>query len=69
MTTALLEAPVRLFGDAPGRREGHATLGELLDATWTDLQSGTATDCPACHARMVPHGTAGQCTGCGARLT
>jgi hypothetical protein len=72
MTTALLESPMSLFGEArrlrPAGGRG-STLEELLESTLRSAQAGGAAECPVCHARMHAEGGAARCSGCGSTLT
>jgi tRNA(Ile2) C34 agmatinyltransferase TiaS len=72
MTTALLESPLSLFGEA--RQAGPAggrgiTLEELLERTLRSAQAGGVAECPVCHAAMHSEGNAARCSGCGSTLS
>jgi hypothetical protein len=72
MTTALLESPLSLFGDARRLRpaEGRGiTLEELLGSTLRSAQAGGTAQCPVCHARMHAEEGAARCSGCGSTLS
>jgi hypothetical protein len=72
MSTALVEAPARLFGQSPwepaasGRR---VTLEERLRATWGAANAEGSSDCPLCGSRMTLRDAAAECGSCGTRLT
>jgi len=72
MTTAILESPLSLFGEA--RRSGPApgagiTLEELLEGTLRSARTDGLAECPVCHARMEVEGEAARCSGCGSTLS
>jgi tRNA(Ile2) C34 agmatinyltransferase TiaS len=71
MTTAILESPLSLFGQA--RRSGPATAGttleELLERTLRSARADGVAECPVCHARMEVDGEAARCSGCGSTLS
>jgi ribosomal protein L37AE/L43A len=72
MTAALLDTPVRLFGEAAGAvcpNGGRMTLEERLTGTWRALQTKGVTECPACKSRMTLREGAGACDSCGTRLS
>jgi hypothetical protein len=72
MTPALLDAPVRLFGEAgqpDAATGGRVTLEERLGSTWRALQAQGVAECPVCRARMTRVEQAGECTSCGSRLS
>jgi tRNA(Ile2) C34 agmatinyltransferase TiaS len=72
MTTALLESPLSLFGDARRLRPAGGrgiTLEELLESTLRSAQAGGEADCPVCHARMRAEGGVARCSGCGSTLS
>jgi hypothetical protein len=72
MTTALLESPLSLFGDARRLRpaEGRGiTLEELLESTLRSAQAGGTPQCPVCYARMHAEDGAARCLGCGSTLS
>jgi hypothetical protein len=72
MTTALLESPRSLFGEARRLRptDGRGiTLEELLEGTLRSAQAGGAAQCPVCHAGMHSEGGAARCSGCGSTLS
>jgi len=48
---------------------GGLTLEETLSSVWEGLLAVGAADCFVCGARMQRHGTAGQCSGCGTRIS
>jgi hypothetical protein len=71
MTTALLESPLSLFGEAgrPRPAGGNGpTLEGRLEAAWRTVQTQGAAECPVCHAGMRREGAAARCTGCGSTL-
>ena len=72
MTTALLESPRSLFGEARRLRPAGGrgiTLEELLESTLRSAQAGAAAECPVCHARMHAENGGARCSGCGSTLT
>jgi hypothetical protein len=72
MTTALLESPLSLFGEARRLRPAGGrgtTLEELLESTLRSAQAGGEADCPVCHARMQAADGAARCSGCGSTLS
>ena len=72
MTTALLESPLSLFGEARRLRPADGrgiTLEELLEDTLRSAQAGGAAECPVCHARMHAEDGAARCSGCGSTLS
>jgi hypothetical protein len=72
MTTALLESPLSLFGEARRLRPaggGGITLEELLERTLRSAQAGAAVECPVCRARMHVEDGAARCSGCGSTLS
>jgi hypothetical protein len=71
MTTALLESPLSLFGEARRLRPAGGrgiTLEELLESTLRSAQAGGVAECPVCHARMRSEDGAARCSGCGSTL-
>jgi hypothetical protein len=72
MTTALLERPLSLFGEArPLRPAGGrgTTLEELLDSTLRSAKAGITAECPVCQAEMRAEDGAARCSGCGSTLS
>jgi tRNA(Ile2) C34 agmatinyltransferase TiaS len=72
MTTALLESPLPLFGEARRLRPAGGrgiTLEELLESTLRSAQAGVTAQCPVCHARMHAEDGAARCSGCGSTLS
>jgi tRNA(Ile2) C34 agmatinyltransferase TiaS len=72
VTAALLDSPVRLFGEAAGPVRpsgGQMTLEERLTGTWLALQTEGAAECPACGSRMTLSEGSGACRSCGTRLS
>jgi hypothetical protein len=72
MTTALLESPLSLFGEARRLRPAGGrgiTLEELLERTLRSAQAGEAAECPVCRARMHAENGAAHCSGCGSTLS
>jgi hypothetical protein len=72
MTTALLESPLSLFGDARRLRPARGrdmTLEELLETTLRSARAGAVAECPLCSARMRPENGAARCSGCGSTLS
>jgi tRNA(Ile2) C34 agmatinyltransferase TiaS len=72
MTTALLEAPLSLFGEARRLRPADGsgiTLEELLERTLRSARADGVAECPVCHARMQVEGEAARCSGCGSTLS
>jgi hypothetical protein len=72
MTTAMLESPLSLFGEA--RRSGppagaRITLEELLEGTLRSAWTDGLAECPVCHARMEVEGEVAHCSGCGSTLS
>ena len=45
------------------------TLEQSLASVWEGLQAVGAADCVVCGSRMERKGAAGECGGCGARLS
>ena len=71
MTSALMDPPVRLFGEAAERVRSHgggSTLEERLQGVWRSLQADGAAECPLCRARMTRATDGGECGACGTRL-
>jgi hypothetical protein len=72
MTTALIESPLSLFGEARRFRPAGGrgiTLEELLESTLRSAQAGGAAECPVCRARMHAQDGAARCSGCGSTLS
>ena len=72
MTTALLESPLSLFGEARRRRPAGgrgSTLEELLESTLRSATAGGTAECPVCRARMHAENGAAHCSGCGSTLS
>ena len=78
MSAGLLDRPRTLFETRAGvgERRGEAgpargTLEERLDSVWRTLEAGGVAECPACGAEMSMRsgGHAGECGGCGSRLS
>jgi tRNA(Ile2) C34 agmatinyltransferase TiaS len=72
MTTALLESPLSLFGEASGMRPAGGrgvTLEERLESALRSVHADGTAECPVCHARMHAEGAAGRCSGCGSTLS
>jgi hypothetical protein len=72
MTTALLDSPLSLFGEARAPRPAGGrgiTLEELLESTLRSAQAGGLAECPVCHARMHAKEGAARCSGCGSTLS
>jgi hypothetical protein len=72
MTTALLESPLSLFGDARRLRPAGGrgiTLEELLESTLRSAQAGGAAECPVCNGRMRAAEGAARCSGCGSTVS
>ena len=72
MTTALLESPLSLFGEARRLRPADGrgiTLEELLEGTLRSAQAGGAAECPVCQTRMHAEDGAARCSGCGSTLS
>ena len=72
MTTALLESPLSLFGEAGRLRPAGGrgcTLEELLESTLRSAQAGGVAECPVCRARMHAEDGAARCSGCGSTLS
>ncbi len=72
MSTALLEPPVRLFGESEpsaARGGGRLTLEERLRAMWHTANAEGAADCPLCGSRMALRDDAAECGSCGSRLS
>jgi hypothetical protein len=71
VSTALLESPMSLFGEARRPRpagRGGPTLEETLEAAWRTARAGGSAECPVCHAAMHAEAAAARCTGCGSTL-
>jgi hypothetical protein len=72
MSTAILEAPARLFGGSPleaAPSGGRTTLEERLRAVWRAANTEGVADCPLCGSRMTLRDAAAECGSCGSRLT
>ena len=76
MSTALLEPPVRLFGESEpsaARGGGRLTLEERLRAMWHTANAEGAADCPLARpstsARTTVRDDAAECGSCGSRLS
>ena len=72
MTPALLDAPVRLFGEQgrpDGATGGRVTLEERLGSTWRALHAQGVAECTVCGGRMSKVEHVGECTCCGSRLS
>ena len=76
MTGAVLDRPVC----QESLLDGGGTLEELLNSALSEARANGSTECPVCHARMVPTrarggaprapgGDAAECSGCGSRLS
>jgi hypothetical protein len=48
---------------------GRLTLEESLTSVWEGLLAVGAADCVVCGATMRRNGQAGECAGCGSRLS
>jgi hypothetical protein len=72
MTTALLESPLSLFGEArqvrPASGRG-VSLEELLERTLRSVQAGGVAECPVCHAGMHAEEAAARCPSCGSTVS
>jgi tRNA(Ile2) C34 agmatinyltransferase TiaS len=72
MTTALLESPLSLFGEA---RASHAaggrgiTLEECLESALRSVHAEGVAECPVCRGRMEAEGAAARCSRCGSTLS
>jgi hypothetical protein len=72
MTTALLESPLSLFGEARRVRPAGGrgiTLEELLESALRSAQAGGPAECPVCHARMHAEEGTARCSGCGSTVS
>jgi hypothetical protein len=72
MSTVLLEAPARLFGEAPleaAPSGDRTTLEERLRAVWRAANTEGVANCPLCGSRMTLRDAAAECGSCGTRLT
>jgi hypothetical protein len=72
MTTALLESPPSLFGEASGLRPAGGrgiTLEERLESALRSVHADGVAECPACHSRMHAEGAAARCSRCGSTLS
>jgi hypothetical protein len=72
VSTALLESPLSLFGQAHRSRPAGGrglTLEERLEAAWRAVQAEGVAECPVCHERMHAGGGAARCAGCGSTLS
>ncbi len=71
MTTALLESPLSLFGQArrsrPAGRRG-VTLEERLESALRSVRTDGTAECPVCRAQMHAEEDAARCSGCGSTL-
>lgn len=67
MTAGVLEAPRRAAVANPGGRR--MTLEERLEGAWRMLHVEGEADCPVCGSQMTLREDAGECGGCGARMT
>jgi tRNA(Ile2) C34 agmatinyltransferase TiaS len=71
MTTALIESPLPLFGEARRPRPAGGrgiTLEELLETTLRSARTSGVAECPVCRARMHAQDGAARCPGCGSTL-
>jgi hypothetical protein len=72
MTAGVLDAPARAFAGTSSSAPaggGRVTLEERLEGAWRMLQSRGAVECPVCGGEMALRGGAGECGGCGAKMT
>ena len=72
MTTALLESPLSMFGEARRSRPAAGagtTLEEVLERTLRSARTDGVAECPVCRARMHGEGDAARCSGCGSTLS
>jgi hypothetical protein len=91
VTPAVLDRPASLLAErgpaaAPDAERptgsaggGRVTLEERLSSILREVRTNGSTECPVCHARMTPAGSAAasagaapdaaECGGCGSRLT
>jgi hypothetical protein len=72
MTTALLDSPLSLFGQARRLRPAggrDVTLEERLESALRSVHADGAAECPVCRARMHPEDGAARCSGCGSTLS
>jgi hypothetical protein len=72
MSSALLEAPARLFGESPleaAPSGGRITLEDRLRATWRAANTQGVADCPLCGSHMTLRDAVAECGSCGTRLT
>ena len=66
MSSAMLQAPPRLFASPQGAPVGgrRVTLEERLQATWRAAQRGGSADCPVCGAAMYAEAAKARCGRC-----
>jgi hypothetical protein len=72
MTTALLESPQSLFGEARRLRPAGGrgiTLEEILEGTLRSALAGAVAECPVCRGRMRAEDGVVRCSGCGSALS
>jgi tRNA(Ile2) C34 agmatinyltransferase TiaS len=72
MTSALLESPLSLFGEArPVRAAGGRgiTLEERLESALRSVHAEGVAECPVCHGRMHAEAAAARCSRCGSTLS
>ncbi len=72
MTTALLESPLSLYGEARRLRladESGITLEELLERTLRSARTEVVAECPVCRGQMNVSDGAARCSGCGSTLS
>jgi hypothetical protein len=72
VTTALLESPLYVFGEArrplPANGSG-ITLDELLAGTLRSARADGVAECPVCRGQMHAEDGAARCSGCGSTLS
>jgi tRNA(Ile2) C34 agmatinyltransferase TiaS len=72
MTTALLESPLSVFGEARRSRPADGsgiTLEELLEGTLGSVRTEGVAECPMCRGRMHVENGAARCSGCGSTIS
>jgi tRNA(Ile2) C34 agmatinyltransferase TiaS len=68
MTTALLESPLSLFGQARAAGGHGITLEERLESALRSVHAEGLAECPVCRGRMEAEGAAARCSRCGSTL-
>jgi hypothetical protein len=72
VTAAVVAAPGPAFADeclSASQGGGRVTLEERLQRAWRLLHADGAAECPICRGEMTLRGDAGECGGCGTKMT